>query len=447
MNKREFLKSSGALLTGALLKTYGSGEAMQQPRTNWSGNYTFHTDHLLAPKTLEETRKEVVACGKLRALGSAHSFNGIADSTANQISLMYLEEMDLDAKEGTVTVGAGVTYGRLAPYLDSRGFALHNLASLLYITVVGACQTATHGSGVKNRNLSAAVRAMQITAADGRLATLSPGELGGRFDGSVVALGALGVVTSITLAVEPTYRMSQVVYRDLSMDRLKNHLEEIFSSGYSVSLFTDWQNHRIAQVWIKSRLPGAPSPAPPEFFGAKLATRNLHPIEGHSAESCTEQMGIPGPWYERLPHFKMNFTPSNGAELQTEYFVPLERGYEAILAVEELRDRITPHLFVTELRTVAADNLWISPAYRRQSMTIHFTWKREWPQVREILPAIEERLAPFQARPHWAKLFTIPPSRLHQLYTQMPAYRALLQQYDSGGKFRNAFIRQNIFEG
>jgi xylitol oxidase len=211
-------------------------------------------------------------------------------------------------------------------------------------------------------------------------------------------------------------------------------------------LFTDWQNHRIGQVWVKRRVEGDASPKfAANFFGATLATQKLHPIPGHSAESCTEQMGIPGPWYERLPHFKMNFTPSSGAELQTEYFVPRDKGYEAILAVEQLRDQITPHLFVTELRTIDTDDLWMSMAYKRPSMAIHFTWKPEWPAVREILPQIEEKLAPFDARPHWAKLFTVPPSRLKQLYEQMPEYRALLGQYDPKGKFRNEFLNTNIY--
>src|SRR6202021_3240609 len=104
---------------------------------------------------------------------------------------------------------------------------------------------------------------------------------------------------------------------------------------------------------------------------------------------CAEQQGVPGPWFERLAHFKMNFTPSSGRELQTEYFVPRDRGYEAILAVEQLKDRITPHLFVTELRTIAADDLWMSMAYKGDSMAIHFTWTPEWPEVKEILPLIE----------------------------------------------------------
>jgi alditol oxidase len=244
--------------------------------------------------------------------------------------------------------------------------------------------------------------------------------------------------------------MYQAVYENLLFDQLKDNLRAIFSSGYSVSLFTDWQKHRATQVWIKKKLePGAdtksPAKLPAEFYGATRQTQQLHPITGHSAEACTDQMGIPGPWYERLPHFKMNFTPSSGAELQTEYFVPLDRGYEAILAVEKLRDQITPHLFVTELRTIDADNLWMSPCHQRPSMAIHFTWKPEWPAVRALLPQIEAQLKPFAVRPHWAKLNTISADQLQAQYPKLDAFRALIRQYDPQARFKNEFLARNIY--
>ena len=445
MDKRQFLKTSGVLITGTMLSRFASGEEAAS-RTNWSGNYTYSTDHLLQPASVEEVQKAVESCNQLTALGTRHSFNGIADSKANQISLKHLDSITLNEKTQTVTVGAGVTYGVLSPYLDSHGYALHNLASLPHISVAGAIATATHGSGIQNGNLSTAVTGLELVNGEGKVLTLSREKDGESFLGKVVALGGLGIVTKVTLKVQPTYHVSQVVYENLSFSHLEKHLDEIFSSGYSVSLFTDWQNHRATQVWVKRRVENGKNPEfAPEFFGAKQATQKLHPVAGHSAESCTEQMGIPGPWYERLPHFRMNFTPSSGKELQTEYFVPRDKGYEAILAVEQLRDQITPHLFVTELRTVAADDLWMSTAYRRPSMTIHFTWKPEWPTVREILPKIEEKLAPFDAKPHWAKLFTMPPARLQSHYAKLPDFRSLLKQYDPHGQFNNMFLNTNIY--
>ncbi|MGO4212128.1 D-arabinono-1,4-lactone oxidase [Terriglobus sp. YAF25] len=260
-----------------------------------------------------------------------------------------------------------------------------------------------------------------------------------------MALGALGVIIRITLAVVPTFQISQIVYENLSFDQLEHNLDAIFGSGYSVSLFTDWQHHRATQVWLKQSITGSTTPAlPPLFYGATLQKTKLHPLAGHSPENCTEQLGVPGPWYERLPHFRMNFTPSSGAELQSEYFVPRAQAYKAILAVEQLRDKITPHLFITELRTIAADDLWLSTAYKRDSVAIHFTWKPEEKAVRSVLPLIEEKLAPFDARPHWAKVFTMSHQRLSQLYPRLNDFRALAAQYDPNRKFLNAYL-QNVF--
>jgi xylitol oxidase len=448
MDKREFLKTSGALVAGSVLSRVVAGQEHTGPRENWAGNLTYSTDRLYTPGSIDEVRKVVKSCTKLRALGTRHSFSTIADSTQNQISLQRLDRIEIDKPGKTVMVGPGVTYGKLSPTLDEQGFALHNLASLPHISVAGAIATATHGSGIHNGNLATAVSGLEFVRADGEVATLSREKDGDRFLGAVVGMGALGVVTGIRLDLQPTFKMAQSVYENLSFATLEHHFEEVFSAGYSVSLFTDWQRHQASQVWIKRRL--APKDAnqwPPEFFGARLATRKLHPVPGHDAESCTEQQGIPGPWYERMPHFRMNFTPSSGRELQTEYFVPIDRGYEAILAVERLRDRITPHLFVTEFRTIAADNLWMSMAYQRPSLAIHFTWKPEWPEVRQILPLIEKQLEPFNPRPHWGKLFTISPAQLQSEYARLAEFKALLNHYDPESKFRNEFLSANLYAG
>ena len=446
MDKREFLKTSGALLASGLLSKLTTTQTTADNRTNWAGNYTYSTKNLNFANTVEEVKHNVRERSHLKALGARHSFNGIADSTVEQISLQRFDQIELDPKAKTVTVGAGVTYGQMAPYIDSRGFAVQNLASLPHISVVGACATATHGSGSRNGNLSTAVRAMEIVTASGDVVTFSGKKLGAKFPGTVVGLGALGVVTKITLEVQPTFQMTQMVYENLSFSQLEHHLDDIFASGYSVSLFTDWQNHRATQVWIKRRVVlGSHVDPSTDFYGATPATRNLHPLEGHSAENCTEQMGVPGPWFERLPHFRMNFTPSSGAELQSEYFVPREKAYAAIVAVEQLRDKITPHLFISEFRTIAADDLWISPCYQRASMAIHFTWKPEWAAVKSILPLIEAKLAPFDARPHWAKLFTMAPANLRSRYAKISDFQGMLAQYDPSGKFRNEFINKNLY--
>jgi xylitol oxidase len=301
MSKRHFLKNSSAMVAAASLTRVVKAADSAEPvahETNWAGNLRYHADNIYAPRTVEEVQKIVRETASLRALGSRHSFNTIADSTTNQISLMHLDSIDLDEKAQTVTVGAGVRYGTLAPVIDAKGYAVHNLASLPHITVAGAIATATHGSGVHNGNLSTAVRGLEIVTVDGEIKHLTPADPD--FAGTVVGLGSLGIVTKVTLAVQPRFDMTQVVYRYLPMAQLEHNLEAIMSAGYSVSLFTDWQNDRIAQVWIKSRVAnGEKSPILPDFYGAKPATRNMHPIEANSAENCTEQMGVPGPWYER----------------------------------------------------------------------------------------------------------------------------------------------------
>ena len=453
MNRRHLLKTSAAILGGNVLSRIPSAVAEQQdghaavPRTNWSKNLRYGTDRVYAPATADEVRQIVVESPRIKQLGSQHCFNNIADSHHAQISLRALKGIDMDHAAGTATVGAGVRYGELAPVLDKAGFALGNLASLPHISVGGTIATATHGSGVRNQNLATAANAIELVTADGRTLRLSRAKDGERFRLAVVHLGALGVLTRVTLDLQPRFDMSQVVYQNLSFDQLEHNLEAILSAGYSVSLFTDWQNNAASEVWIKDRVaPGAASkPLSPVFYGATLQTRKLHPIVDHSAEACTEQMGSIGPWYLRLPHFKMEFTPSSGEELQTEYFVDRKDGYRAMRAVEKLRDQITPHLFITEIRTIASDDLPISMHHGRESLAIHFTWKPEEAVVRKLLPQIEGVLMPFGARPHWGKIFEMPAKTIQQQYPAMGRFRELATELDPQGKFRNEYLNRNLF--
>ena len=444
MNKRTFLNLLSAAITSPVLAPL-SAWADRKKLTNWAGNLTYHTNRLREAASVDEIRSLLRSEDKVKVLGTRHCFNSIADSRQNLLSLKPMHAVvGIDRDARTATVDAGITYGQLCPYLDSQGFALHNLASLPHNSVAGACSTATHGSGEKNGNLATAVSALEMVAAAGELVKLSRQSDGEVFRGAVVGLGALGVVTRITLEIQPTYAVRQYVYENLPLAQMKEHFDDIQSSGYSVSLFTDWQKQRINELWIKKREDQAFT-APPEFFGAKLAVRNLHPIAELSAENCTEQMGVPGPWYERLPHFRMGFTPSAGKELQSEYFVPRRNAVDAILAVERLRDQVTPHLLISEIRTIAADDLWMSTCYQRPSVTIHFTWKPDWPAVSRLLPVIEKELGPFQPRPHWGKLFTLSPAKLRSSYEKLPGFLELAKQYDPKGKFRNDFLNTNLF--
>jgi alditol oxidase len=446
MNKRAFIKFISVLIASPIALRLLALARMDKLK-NWAGNLEYSTDRMYDVKSAEEVRDFVKKQDKLKVLGTRHCFNNIADSKDIFLSLRSMNEIfALDPKGLTVTVDASMTYGQLCPIIDSKGFALHNLASLPHISIAGACSTATHGSGEKNGNLATAVSALELVTATGEVVTLSRQQDGEIFRGAVIGLGALGVIEKVTLDIQPTFMMRQYVYENLPLSELKNHFDTIEASAYSVSLFTDWQKQRINEVWIKSRMEkGQAFDAAPEFFGAKRATRNLHPIAELPAENCTEQMGIPGKWYERLPHFRMGFTPSVGKELQSEYFIPRQHAVEAILAVERLRDQVSPHLLISELRAIAADDLWLSPCYQQPCVTIHFTWKQDWPAVSKLLPTIERELAPFQARPHWGKLFTTSPKELKSIYKKMPEFVELSKKYDRQGKFRNDFLDTNIF--
>jgi len=447
MNKRTFLKLLSATFASGTI-THVSAWMAKQKLTNWAGNLSYSTDRLREASSVEQIQLALRSEDKVKVLGTRHCFNSIADSRYNLLSLKPMHEVvALDPIARTVTVDAGITYGQLCPYLDSKGFALHNLASLPHISIAGACSTATHGSGEKNGNLATAVVAVEIITAAGDVVKLSRKADGEAFRGAVVGLGALGVITRITLDIQPTYAMRQYVYEDMPLAQMKDHFDDIQSSGYSVSLFTDWQKRRINEVWIKSRVGDRQAfTAPSEFFGATLARRNLHPIASLSAENCTEQMGVPGPWCERLPHFRMGFTPSAGKELQSEYFVPRRNAVDAILAIERLRNQVTPHLLISEIRTIAADDLWMSTCYGRPSVTIHFTWKPDWPAVQRLLPVIEKELSPFQPRPHWGKLFRLSPADCRSRYERVGEFIELAMKYDPKGKFRNDFLNTYVFE-
>ena len=420
---------------------------MQRAERNWAGNYTYSAAKVHDPETVEQLQELVRRSTKVRALGTRHSFNAIADSTEALVSLAKFDRVtEVDRSRNTVTIGGGVRYGQLGEHLHREGYALHNLASLPHISVAGACATATHGSGERNGNLATAVAALDLVNADGELVSVARETHGEQFQGMVVGLGALGVITRLTLDVLPTFDVRQDVYEDLSLGQLTANFDAIQASAYSVSLFTDWQEENFNQVWLKRRvIAGETLASASTFFGATAAPGDRHPIRGIAAENCTPQLGIAGAWCDRLPHFRKEFTPSSGEELQSEYFVPREHAVAALRAIMTLGARISPHLLVSEVRTVAADTLWMSPCYRQDCMAIHFTWKRNWPTVRALLPDIEAALEPLGARAHWGKLFTMPSTRVQSLFKRLPDFRDLLQTHDPQGKFRNGFIESHVF--
>jgi alditol oxidase len=387
----------------------------------------------------------------VRAIGTAHSFNRIADSTAQQVSVSALpQRIDVDEQTMTAYVSAGLRYGEVAVALHERGFALKNLGSLPHISVAGACATGTHGSGLKNGSLPSSVNAVELVTADGSLTTLRRG-VDQSFPAAAVSLGCLGVATTVGLDIVPSFDVRQVVYDDLPTAALLDNFESVLGAAYSVSLFTTWSRDVVDQVWCKHKAeaasksdPAASHQAAPDasWLGATLASTARHPIASMPARNCTQQLGIAGPWHERLPHFRLEFTPSSGEELQTEYLLPLRHGTDAFNALCEIADRIAPILQISEIRTIAADDLWLSPAYGDDSIAFHFTWLPDTQAVLPVVAAIESQLAPFGARPHWGKLFTTAPDVVTAAYPRFGDFARAMQSMDSTGKFRNEFIEQ-----
>jgi xylitol oxidase len=403
----------------------------------WAGTHTFGAEAIHDARSIAEVQELVAGNARVRALGTRHSFNDLADAPGILVSTTAIEpDFVLDESARTVTVGGGTRYGVLAEWLEAQGWALHNMGSLPHISVAGATATSTHGSGNSNGSLSTAVSGLEFVTAVGELLTVRRGDAD--FDGYVVHLGALGIVTRVTLDVQPTYLVRQDVYDELPWDALLSEFEAISAAGYSVSVFMNWVGPTARSVWVKSRI-DAGRDIPESLFGAARDPQSkgvIDPVD----DNVTQQGGVAGPWSLRLPHFRLDRTPSNGDEIQTEYFVGRQDARAALSALRELGGLIAPHLLITELRTVAADALWLSPAFERDSLGIHFTWLNRPDEVHALIPRIEEALAPFAPRPHWGKVTHVVDAAAS--YPRAADFRALAARLDPEGKFRGPYLER-----
>ncbi|PCN48158.1 FAD-binding protein [Curtobacterium sp. 'Ferrero'] len=409
-------------------------------RTNWAGNVTYAASGLVSPTSVDEVRRVVADTPRLTALGSTHSFNRIADTDGVQLSLAALPPvLDVDSDRRVVRVAAGMTHAQVAAGLEARGWALANLASLPHISTAGAVATGTHGSGVRNPSLAQAVVALEVVRASGDVAWVDASTPDGALDAHRVALGALGVITAVELAIEPSFQVATTVHLDLPWDAVVEHFDAVVSDAYSVSLFTSFDDRGARQVWVKHRVD---EPAPSVdlvALGARPATGPVHPGENDPA-GVTEQGGVPGPWSERLPHFRSTFTPSTGAEIQSEYLLPASSAVPALQALRPLQDLLAPILIAAEVRTVAPDTAWLAPSSGRQSVGIHFTFRREPEAVEAAVRRIEDVLAPFEPRPHWGKVSVASVEQLHEAYPRLGDFAALARDLDPTGRFRNGFL-------
>lgn len=411
---------------------------------NWAANLTYSSERIERPRTLAELAGIVAGEPRVRALGSRHSFCDVADTTGVHVQLDQLDDgrpsLEVDPETGVASARAGLRYGEVAAGLHAKGRALGAMASLPHISVAGAVATGTHGSGDETRSLAGDVVGVELMTTSGEVLLLRRGDAD--FPGSVVALGALGIVTRVELATVPTFDVRQDVFTDLPWDALFENLDAVMGSAYSVSIFTSWFEASVRMVWCKSEVStGGEAPTLLVELGATPATEPMHPLPNVAAVACTEQGGVPGPWFERLPHFRLDFTPSLGEELQSEYLLPRAGGPDAVRALRALGDRIGPLLLTSEIRTIAGDDQWLSTT-PEDSIAFHFTWKQDWPAVRAVLPELEAALLPLGARPHWGKLFTVPVADLPGLYPRFEDFAELAARLDPTGKFRGGYVEK-----
>jgi len=425
------------------------------------------------PCTVEEVQAIVRhSSSVLRVLGSRHCFNGIADAE-ELLSLGSMKGVvSVDFAARRVTVWGGTTYGELCLELEAHGLAVHNLASLPHISVAGAVATATHGSGQRNGNLASAVVGLQLVTGRGDVVELDEESDALALREAVVGLGCLGVVTQLALRVEPSFAMRQRVFDGLFLNALsQERLDAVLGAGYSVSLFTSWRPAAEGSddvefhVWLKQREVGSEDhhswPTVEQLtIGAEAPLRGCiecsepqHVYKGMDPSTCTDQ-SRPGPWHERLPHFRFDFQPGFGEELQSEYFVPRSAAVEGLRAVQAVAPTIIPFVLVSEVRSIAADDLLLSPHAQGQvgtegSVAFHFTWRKQEAEVMmQVLPVLEHALEPFNARPHWGKLFAMPRERLEQLYGgALSEFRSVMHRYDPDGRFCNSWVEATIGSG
>lgn len=406
---------------------------------NWAENVTYQAVAIHHPTSVDEVRQIVARADRIHALGTRHSFNDIADAP----ELVCLDQIDpqveINHDQMTVSVGAGIRYGVLAATLEREGLALHNMGSLPHISIGGATATATHGSGDRNRNLSSAICGLELVTSDGDLVTVTRDH--DDFAGMVVHLGALGIVTRLTLDLQPSYMVCQDVSEELPWPDITERFDELFSSAYSVSVFTSFRD-QAGVLWRKHRLTDGRGPEDIVRWNARASVVHRHPVDDLSGDACTPQLLEPGPWCERLPHFRLDQVPASGAEIQSEYFVDRLAAPQVIDALRDFEPRMRDLLMISEIRTVAADDLWLSTATDRDTVAFHFSWFLNPAEVDTLLPELEAMLAPFAARPHWGKVFAMTGQELETMYPQYDAFRRLRRKLDPRDAFLSPYVER-----
>lgn len=400
---------------------------------NWSENIEYTAAAVLEPSSMEELQEIVSVAARVKALGTRHSFTTVADSP--QGALVSLARLDatvrVDRSAMTASVPAGASYGVVAPQLDAAGVALANMGSLPHISVGGATATGTHGSGDAHPVLASAIRSLDLVTATGELETVDRAHAD--FPAIAAGLGAFGLITRIELDVEPRYEMRQDVYRGIAWATALEHYDEFMAAADSVNHQGRFTAPADTQAIVKSRVV---EHAPDQLLGAPRDDEDRHAGPQH-----TPRRGVPGPWHLRLPHFHLEHPPSvGGDELQSDYMVARADAPQAIAALRSIGPEIDEHLWGFEIRSVAADDFWMSAGYGRDSVSIGFTWRKHIAEVTALLPRVEQALAPYEPRPHWGKLFAIPGATLRQRLPHYDDFFDAVERWDHERKFANPFL-------
>lgn len=421
-------------------------------QTNWAGNYRYGAAEFAEPRSTDELRELLArpTAQQVRVAATGHTFNDLPDTAGTLVSLRSLPRVcEVDSAAATVRIDGGASYGEIAPAIQAAGFALPNFASLPHISVAGAIATGTHGSGVGNKMLADAVVGFEMLTADGELREVRRDDPD--FAALATHLGGFGVITALTLALVPTFDVATTVYLGLPWERVTGEFAQVAAGGYSVSVLPQWTQDGSppeSMAFVKRRFPsgadgvGGVGHTDPDYFGGRPADRMMHLTPGVDPSACTPQLGEIGPWHQRLAHFRLEATPSSGDELQTEYLLPIDNAAAALEVLRAVGGRLPALATTTEVRTVAADDFWLSPAYQTDSVALHFTWKPDLPGVQGLLPELEAGLAPLGARPHWGKLFATTADRLAGLYPRFADASEALRRWDPAGRFSNDFLRR-----
>ncbi|MDH4145903.1 MAG: FAD-binding protein [Acidimicrobiia bacterium] len=418
---------------------------------NWSGHVRFGARRVHQPRSVEELAAVIAGAERVKVIGSRHCFNDIADTPGELVWLGELGiddggvELAVDQATRTASFAAGATYGDICPAIDAAGLALRNLASLDHITVVGAAMSATHGSGDGLGNLATALTAVELVDGSGALRRFSRAGDPERFPGVVVSLGALGAVTKLTVDLVERFDLVQNMYADVPWEAILADFDAVSSAGYSVSLFPTFQSEACERVLVKRQVTadGTRPAFPDTLAGGRLVDPG--DIPPPMADRRRTPFDEPGPWHERLPHFTLLDPLAVGDELQSEYFVARHHAPDALRAVAALRERLRPVLFVSEVRTMTGDDLWLSTAYGEDTVAIHFNWIKDAAGVAALLPDLEAALEPFEARPHWGKLFAMDGATLRSRYPRLGDFVELAREFDPSGRFRNAYLDRTVF--